>query len=147
MPKSKKIKVLLDTNLIFSAALIPQSLPDKLFRSWLKGFFELLTTKEQLEEIKTASKKDTLASYPFFTIRIAEFIQNLEFAAKLAVPIPEIDLPLHSRDPKDDYLLAVSLGGKADYLITGDKDLLVLNGNLALGNLKIITAKEFLDII
>jgi len=48
------------------------------------------------------------------------------------------------RDPKDIHLLA-ALGGDADYLITGDADLLVLAGDPTLGPLRIITARAFLD--
>lgn len=46
------------------------------------------------------------------------------------------------RDPEDDYLLAYALVGKADYLVTGDRDLLVLG---SVGKTKIVTAQQFLD--
>lgn len=147
MSKTKRVRVVLDTNLIISAALIPQSLPDRLFRLWLKDSFDLLISKEQLEEIKTASKKSKLASYPLFSDRIIEFTTNLEFTAELVKPAPETNLPLHSQDPKDDYLLATSVGGGADYLVTGDEDLLALTANPGLGKLKIVSAKQFLFIM
>lgn len=147
MPKAKKVRAVFDTNLIISAALIAQSPPDNLFKSWLKESFDLLISKEQLEEIKTASKKGKLKKYYLFSDRIIEFIQNLEFAAELIKPIPEANLPVHSRDPKDDYILAVSLGGKADYLVTGDEDLLVLKTNPELGELKIVSVRQFLSAI
>ena len=41
------------------------------------------------------------------------------------VTLPKV-IPAISRDPDDDYLLALAKVGKADILITGDKDLLVL---------------------
>lgn len=145
MPKNKKIRVVLDTNLIISAALIPQSLPEQVFQSWLKGFFDLLISKEQLEEIRATSKKGKLAGYQLFSERIEELIQNLEFAAELVKPVAETDLPVHSRDPKDDYILAVSLGGKADYLVTGDEDLLVLSANPGLGKLEVVSVRQFLS--
>ncbi|HEV8160029.1 MAG TPA: putative toxin-antitoxin system toxin component, PIN family, partial [Pyrinomonadaceae bacterium] len=47
------------------------------------------------------------------------------------------------RDPKDDKLLELALSGNADFLVTGDKDLLVLNPFR--GGVKIITPREFLD--
>jgi uncharacterized protein len=47
------------------------------------------------------------------------------------------------RDPKDDKFLALAIDGKADVLITGDKDLLELP---AVGNLRIINAADFLTI-
>jgi putative PIN family toxin of toxin-antitoxin system len=45
------------------------------------------------------------------------------------------------RDPKDDFLLSLAQDGKADILVTGDQDLLIL-GNF--GHTKIMTIKEFL---
>src|SRR3990172_8772551 len=144
MPRAKRVRVVVDTNLIISAALIPQSPPDRLFKSWLQGSFNLLTSEEQLAEIKDASKKGKLKEYPLFLNRITELAQNLEFAAELVKPVPEANLPVHSRDTKDDYILAMSLGGKADYLVTGDEDLLILKTNPSLGELQIITVKEFL---
>lgn len=147
MSKAKRVRAVLDTNLIISAALIPQSPPDRLFKLWPKDSFDLLVSKEQMEEIKDVSKKKKLKNYPLFLNRIEEFIQNLEFAAELVKPIPEDNLPVHSRDPKDDYLLAASLGGKADYLVTGDEDLLVLKTNPGLEKLKIVSVRQFLSII
>ena len=45
------------------------------------------------------------------------------------------------RDPKDDFLLNLATDGRADFLITGDKDLLVLGQYEAT---KILTLNEFL---
>ena len=46
------------------------------------------------------------------------------------------------RDPKDNKLLELAVGGNADYLVTGDKDLLVLN---PFRGVEIITPREFLE--
>ena len=48
------------------------------------------------------------------------------------------------RDPKDNFLLSLAVDGKADYLLTGDKDLLVLK---KIGETKIRTLSEFFDIV
>ncbi len=47
------------------------------------------------------------------------------------------------RDPKDNKYLELAVSGRADYLITGDQDLLILN---PWRNLKIITAPEFFSL-
>lgn len=47
-----------------------------------------------------------------------------------------------SRDQKDDFLLVLAVDGNADYLITGDQDLLVLN---KIGNINIIKMADFRD--
>ncbi len=147
MPEENKLKVVVDTNLLISSAIVSKSLPDKLIKLWLKQSFILLISKEQLEEIKDVSQREKVKKRPLFTKRIVELIENIEFVAELVKPMPEKDLPLRSRDPDDDYLLACSLVGEVDYLVTGDQDLLVLNGNPALGKLKIITVREFLELI
>lgn len=51
------------------------------------------------------------------------------------------------RDPKDVPILAAAIGGGADVLITGDNDLLVLSGDTRLGELRIMTAGQFLQLI
>lgn len=45
------------------------------------------------------------------------------------------------RDPKDDKLLELAVGGNADFLVTGDKDLLILN---PFRGVEIITPRVFL---
>jgi PIN domain len=64
--------------------------------------------------------------------------------APFVSPLPLSQLPLHSRDKKDDKFLACALGGNCDYLVTEDDDLLVLNGKPELGKIQIGTAYEFL---
>ena len=49
-------------------------------------------------------------------------------------------LPVVTRDAKDDYLLAYALVGQADYLVTGDEDLLVLQ---EIEGLKIVNPTQF----
>lgn len=56
-------------------------------------------------------------------------------------------LPVSVRDPKDEHILAAALGGEADYLVTGDQDLLVLAGDPRLGSLQIVTVAAFMDIL
>ena len=46
------------------------------------------------------------------------------------------------RDPKDDFLLNLAIDGNADYILTGDKDLLVLE---KIGTTKIISFSEFIS--
>ena len=69
-------------------------------------------------------------------------------AARLLARISQIVEPTNvervSRDPFDDYVIAAALQGGADYLVTADKDLLVLNGQTSIG---IITPAEFQSIL
>ena len=51
--------------------------------------------------------------------------------------------PIHAcRDPRDDKFLEVAVHGEADYLVTGDGDLLALH---PFGKVAIVTPGRFLD--
>lgn len=147
MSDKKKLRVVIDTNLLISSVIVAKSPPDKLIKLWLKDFFILLISKEQLEEIKDVSQKKKLKKIPLFSKRISELLESIEFVVEIVPVISDKALPIHSRDQKDDFILASALGGEADYLITGDEDLLILNGKPQLGKLKIKKAKEFLELV
>lgn len=59
--------------------------------------------------------------------------------------LPATDLPVHSRDPKDDPFLACALAGGCRYPVTGDRELLALAGDPASGTLHIVTPRQFID--
>jgi len=73
---------------------------------------------------------------------------HLRFVALIAslselVDVPD-EVPRIIRDPKDDYLIACALIGNAEFLVSGDKDVLVLN---AAETVRVVTAKQFLEIL
>lgn len=145
---TSKLRVILDTNLLLSATIIPESTPDKIIQSWKKDSFILLVSQLLIDELEdVTSKKKFLSHYLSFKGRSEELIASLKGSAELIEPVSKKDLPIHSRDPEDDFMLASGLGGNADYLVTGDQDLLVLNGNPRIGNFKIVKASEFLDFL
>jgi uncharacterized protein len=141
----EKPRVVLDTNLIVSAFISPTGTPSQLLDICvLQGRVILLTSPEFLKEVEDVLHRDSIKQrYQLAEQRIHAFLEDLRSTTEPITPLQ--DLPLHSRDPKDDKLLALALGGNADYLITGDNDLLVLDGNPAIENLRIITAAEFLQ--
>ena len=138
-------KVVIDTNLLVSAIIVSGSLPDQLLRFWQKDLFLLIASQETIEEVSDVLHRNYIKkTYHLTEEKIAQLVTRLKLSAELAHPLPEQALPIHCRDVKDNILLGLALAGKADYLITGDKDLLVLSGKGELGKLKITTVKEFL---
>jgi uncharacterized protein len=136
MAKSKPLKLIIDTNLWVSFIISnKQSLLDPfLFNEEAR----LLFSTELITEIQETIKKPRLKKY-FGTNALDEMLLTFE---------PFIDLiQVESiitvcRDPKDNFLLALAKDGKADYLLTGDKDLLVLT---KFGKTKIKTITAFID--
>lgn len=55
--------------------------------------------------------------------------------------------PVSVRDPKDEAILVAAIAGHADYLVTGDADLLVLADEPALLPLRIVTIRQMLDVL
>ena len=75
----------------------------------------------------------------------AAFIQLLE---KRAVFVqPDLTAPT-CRDPKDTALIATAVGGRVDFLVTSDKDLLddlILKEALLLHGIRVLPPHEFLN--
>ena len=59
-----EMKVVLDTNVLISALISPHNPPDLILQSWLAGDFELLTSEDQLEEIRRVSRYAHLQPFP-----------------------------------------------------------------------------------
>jgi putative PIN family toxin of toxin-antitoxin system len=132
------MRAVLDTNILCSALLTPGGLTDRLYRAWREGRFELLTSEEQLEEFRRVTRYPRLR--PFIERAAAGAMHNeLRRLAVLVLKLPVVDA---SRDPADNFLLAMAQAGEADVLVTGDKhDLLSLS---SFQRTWIITARQFL---
>ena len=133
----KKTKlVVLDTNVLVSAILTQNSIPSVVFDIVIREH-TLITSKEALFELKNTLKRKKFDKYVPLKIRIG-FIKKIENNSKV---VKLNNIPDICRDADDNILLATADIGDADYLVTGDNDLLVLeNYNLV----RILTPKEFL---
>jgi len=132
------MRAVLDTNILCSALLTSGGLTDRLYRAWREGRFQLLTSEEQLEEFRRVTRYPHLR--PFIEPAAAGTMHNeLRRLAVLVGKLPAVDA---SRDPGDNFLLAMAQAGEADVLVTGDKrDLLILG---SFQRTRIITARQFL---
>ena len=134
------MRVVLDTNVLISALLLEFSLPAQLVLHWRRGSFSLLTANPQLDELMQVTR------YPKISARIkpalaGRLINDLRELTIIVGTLPPVDV---SPDPYDNYLLAIASGGKADYLVTGDKPHL-----LALGRhdgTKIVSVRDFITL-
>jgi putative PIN family toxin of toxin-antitoxin system len=131
------MRVVLDTNILVSALMIQTGNPAAIYRAWQEGQFTLLTSAEQLDELRVALRKTAIAERikPY---KAGALVNEMKKFAENVVDLPRVR---RSPDPTDDFLLALSEAGRADYLVTGDK-----NGMLALEHHKgvpIISARAF----
>lgn len=110
------MRVVLDTNVLLSALISPHGAPDIIYRAWRTGKFDIVTSTTQLEELQRASR------YPKFKAvlqpaRVGTMINNLQHA----IILERLTVQAEALDPNDAFLLSMSIEGKADYLVTGDR--------------------------
>lgn len=130
------MRVLLDANIFISYLLNPEKpgAVRTIVQAAILGDFTLLLPEALVDEF--VSKIPT-RSYLTERITPEELAAFVEIVYQVGEVVTEIKdkIPAVTRDPKDDYLLAYAVVGEADYLVTGDNDLLVLDN---LGSLRII---------
>jgi hypothetical protein len=143
--RRRKPRTVVDTKVFVSATIFRRGNPYALRQAWLAKEFELLLSDDHLAELVDVLGRPRLINRYRVAMRdLAELFAG--FAAATPVdPSPTIPVPV--RDPKDVKVHAAALGGEADYLVTGDGDLLEHRGDSRLGNLQIVTAAEFLAIL
>ena len=131
------MRVVLDTNILVSAMIASAGNEAAIVNAWLDGKFTLLTCAEHVDELRATLQKRRVAKLikPHKAGRLVNQIK------KLAWDVGELPNVERATDPTDDFLLAMSEAGQADYLVTGDK-----SGLLALGRHKttrIVSASDF----
>lgn len=136
--------VVIDTNVLVSGVIVPLGNPNRLLTAWEHNAFTLVTSPELIHEIDDVLHRQRIRrKYPLPEEQVQAIVMRLHTTTRKVTPLSQV--PLESRDPKDTVFLAVALAGQADYLVTGDRDLLTLSGDPALGRLKVVTVREFLD--
>jgi putative PIN family toxin of toxin-antitoxin system len=131
------LRIVLDTNVLISGIFFRGNERNLLERLFNKEF-EIICTEEIFEEYSVVIKrlagkydKNNYNEIINIIARNCTFIQNV-YSKK------------YSRDPDDDKFINCAISGKADYLVSGDKDLLVLK---KIAGFEIITALYFLGLL
>ena len=140
------MRVLADTNLYISYLLRSSAKEGSIhyfFHAFLERKFTLLMPRDLLDEIvQTASSKPHLQKR-ISKKQVDELVSILEIVSE-EIPRIEEPIPQICRDLKDNYLLAYAVVGRADYLVTGDEDLLVLK---VVETVEIVTPPQFQEIL
>jgi uncharacterized protein len=127
------VRVVLDTSVLFAAFRLESGFCTDLFRQCVLRY-DLATSEHILEELRRhLTGKAKIAPQ-----KVAEVIDSLRAFATVVVPTP---LPIDvCRDPEDVPVLGTALAASAAVLVTGDKDLLVLN---PFRGIAILSPREF----
>jgi uncharacterized protein len=134
------MRVVLDTNILLSALITPGGPPDLIYRAWLAGEFNLISSVAQIDELQRTSR------YPKFRAtlqphRVGKMVNSL----RRGIVLDRLPPAENDADPFDAFLLGMVEAGGADWLVTGDKRA----GLLELGSYcgaRIVTPSGFLEL-
>lgn len=130
------MKAVIDTN-VFVSGIFWKGPPHQILKAWQKGKFTLVISPSILGEYQRvlaelSSKYGTSIQYD----------RILDLVSVHADVVPAISFPQPiCRDPDDDKFIATAFSAKAEFIVTGDKALLELNG---FQEIKVVTASVFL---
>jgi putative PIN family toxin of toxin-antitoxin system len=130
------VRAVLDVNALIAALLSPTGAPAQIVSRWLGGESELIVSERVLAELERA------LAYPKLRARVAreDAAEFVSFLRDTAVHAPDPPAPPpRSRDPGDDYLLALAESENA-IIVSGDQHLLEL-----LDRFPIRSPRDFLE--
>lgn len=134
------MRVVLDTNTLFSA-IFWDKLPDVVYSAAFNGHYILLTTTDLMAEFERVLTRPKFAPSLEGIKRTASEILGKH--QQLSEPVSAAAIPDDAvRDAKETHVLACAVGGKADYIVTGDKDLLVLG---VYEGIRIVNVGQFIE--
>ncbi len=129
------IKVVLDTNILISS-IFWKGNPRRIVDLAITHKIKSMTSPDILEEVEIVLYED-FSQIPYE--RIEDIIRDVLSYSSLVIVE---DIPIKGlRDIKDTKIIACAIETKADYIVTGDKDLLVLK---EYNGIKIINPNNFL---
>lgn len=116
------LRIVIDTNVVVSAVLFPRSVPRQAFDLAIaRGC--LLASAATIAELNEVLRRPRLNQY-------VEESERLEFLAAMvqqAEAVHVTEVLRECRDPRDNKFLELGVTGHASHIISGDRDLLVLN--------------------
>jgi uncharacterized protein len=130
------LRFVFDTNVVVSALLLADSIPRQAFDKALDQGTILISVPVILELADVLSRKK-LNKYLLENERM-RFLISLLKETDLIDTTETISI---CRDPKDNKFLELAVDGNADYIVTGDADLLVLH---PFRGIQILTPRDFL---
>jgi len=125
---------------LVSAAISAAGPPRRVVGAWVDERFELVISPALLDELREVLERPKFRRFISLTVA-REFVDGLADDALLIADPPALEGV--SRDPDDDYLIALARAAGADYLVSGDGDLLELQDP----DPPVLTPRQFLDLL
>ncbi len=132
-----KPQVIIDTN-VWISGLVFGGTPEKIIRLFIEGQIIVVVSEELLTELRRKITQKFSLFVPQLALLEASIKEEALLVKLGATPIAV------SRDTDDDKFIETAVAGDAEYIISGDKDLLTLG---SYQGIKILRPAEFLELI
>ncbi len=132
------MKVVLDTNIFIATLIKPDSTTARLYWLWREGRYTLLTSQDQLNELRNVSRRPKFKGV-IRPHQVGSMVNALKTRATVLEPK---DVPDVSPDPDDNKIIAIALHGRADYLASLNMHDVVKLGKV--GNTRILHPRDLL---
>ncbi|MCL4352994.1 putative toxin-antitoxin system toxin component, PIN family [Patescibacteria group bacterium] len=140
------IRAVLDTNILISALITKKSsAPLKLYKAFTEQKFLLITSPSILTEVEDVMNRKKIAKLHKLSPRQRkQIMEQLLTLCYVTLESPKADKVIIERDPNDDKFLYAAFEAHADYIVSGDDDLLDLG---EYKGIKIVTPNDFAAIL
>ncbi len=137
------IRAVLDTNVLIAAVInVKSSVTQEIYQKFLTLHFILIISPEVLEEVEDLINRERIVKRHKRTINEREMIMSeLASLSYIVSGITQVEVV---RDPDDNKIISAAYEGKADYIVSRDRDLLDLKED---SGIKIVTPEEFMGIL
>jgi len=133
------MRAVVDTSVLVSGLIRRQGTTGEVLRAFRDGHFTLVYSTPILVEIIDVLGRDAFQKkYHIQPADITALVNLIRLRGELAIPRQPVTT---CRDPKDNKFLEAAVAGKADVIVSGNNDLLVLD---AFENIPILRSAEFL---
>jgi putative PIN family toxin of toxin-antitoxin system len=137
------VKAVFDTHVIASAAMSPRGIPAALVQRWRAGEFEMVVSNQVLAEYQTAlNYRKIRERHGRNQAWIAAFVER--FREHGTFIVSELSVDIVTADPDDNIFVACAVQGDAEYIVSGDRQLLNLGGYQ---RIQILRPADFLAIL
>ena len=135
------LRALLDANVLVAALLTPGGWPWRLVQAWHSNRFALITSVALLTELQTVLDRPDIRTRVRNATAVDELLASIRGRAVLTVPDERQTAASHE---SDNRVLEAGVAGQADYIVTGDGDLLDLD---PFRGIRIVTPTNFATVL
>lgn len=137
----RKLRVVVDTNVIVSGIISRNGYPASIIEAWLRGEFEVIISKKLQEEVNEVFDRLKIKKRPNHSSKDVKKILGVLFNKAEKIKPKRMDINI-SLDIKDHFLLELAASAKADIIVSGDEELL---GCVDYKGTKIMSPKSFCE--